>query len=70
MSESFDPRRHRYPESRYFEDLTVGQTFATGTVTVDAEKLKAFAADFDPQPFHLEEVAARSSFFGGSSHFA
>jgi acyl dehydratase len=49
----------------YFEDLTVGQTFATGTVTVDIEKLKAFAAEFDPQPFHLDEVAARSSFFGG-----
>jgi acyl dehydratase len=49
----------------YFEDLSVGQTFGTGTVTVEPEKLKAFAAEFDPQPFHLDEDAARASFFGG-----
>jgi acyl dehydratase len=49
----------------YFEDLSVGQTFGTGTVTVEPETLKAFAAEFDPQPFHLDEDAARASFFGG-----
>jgi acyl dehydratase len=48
----------------YFEDLAIGQTFATGTGTVDAERLKAFAAEFDPQPFHMNEIAARASFFG------
>jgi acyl dehydratase len=49
----------------YFEDLSVGQTFGTGTVTVEPETLKAFAAEFDPQPFHLDEDAARESPFGG-----
>ena len=49
----------------YFEDLSVGQTFGTGTVTVESEKIKAFAAEFDPQPFHLDEDAARASVFGG-----
>ena len=49
----------------YFEDLSVGQTFGTGTLTVEPETLKAFAAEFDPQPFHLDEDAARASVFGG-----
>ena len=50
---------------RYFEDLAVGQTFESGTVTVETEAIKAFAAEFDPQPFHLDEEAARASLFGG-----
>ncbi len=49
----------------YFEDLAVGQTFGTETVTVLPEQVKAFAAEFDPQPFHLDEAAARASLFGG-----
>jgi acyl dehydratase len=49
----------------YFEDLAVGQTFGTGTVTVEPGAIKAFAAEFDPQPFHLDEDAASASFFGG-----
>jgi acyl dehydratase len=49
----------------YFEDLAVGQTFGTGAVKVEREKLKAFAAEFDPQPFHLDDDAARASIFGG-----
>jgi acyl dehydratase len=52
-------------EPRYFEDLAVGQTFRTETVTVEAGMIKAFAAEFDPQPFHLDEEAARASLFGG-----
>ena len=48
----------------YFEDLAVGQTFSSGTVTVETGMIKAFAAEFDPQPFHLDEDAARSSLFG------
>jgi acyl dehydratase len=48
----------------YLEDLSVGQKFRTGTVTVDAQQAKAFAGEFDPQPFHLDEAAARSSIFG------
>lgn len=48
----------------YFEDLAVGQAFRTGTVTVEPEMIQAFAAQFDPQPFHLDEDAARDSLFG------
>lgn len=49
----------------YLEDIAVGQRFVSGTHTVDADQIRAFAAEFDPQPFHLDEHAARSSFFGG-----
>src|SRR5215831_10958603 len=49
----------------YFEDFAVGQIYRTGTLTVDAEAIKAFAANFDPQPFHLDETAAAKSFFQG-----
>jgi acyl dehydratase len=51
---------------RYFEDLAVGQKYhSTAPVTVTAEAIKAFAAQFDPQPFHLDEAAAGASFFAG-----
>lgn len=52
-------------KERYFEDFAVGQTYRTGSVTVTADDIKAFAARFDPQPFHLDEEAARNSLFGG-----
>jgi acyl dehydratase len=49
----------------YLDDLTVGQKLVTDSVTVTLEDSKAFAAQFDPQPFHLDEAAARQSVFGG-----
>ncbi len=50
----------------YFEDYTVGQTFQGGPLPpLTAEQIKAFAAEFDPQPFHLDEAAAEASFFKG-----
>lgn len=49
----------------YLEDLQVGQRFSTGTYHMDADRMKAFAAEFDPQPFHLNEAAARNSVFRG-----
>jgi acyl dehydratase len=49
----------------YLEDLAVGQRFASETLVIDADAIKAFAADYDPQPFHLDETAAASSLFGG-----
>jgi acyl dehydratase len=49
----------------FLEDLRVGQIFRSGSVTVDLEKAKTFAAEFDPQPFHLDEAAAAGSLFGG-----
>ena len=48
----------------YLDDLAVGQKFATSSVTLTLEECKAFAAEFDPQPFHLDEAAARASVFG------
>lgn len=50
---------------RYLEDFAVGQTFGSGRLRLDQERIKAFARDFDPQPFHLDEVAARDTFFQG-----
>ena len=50
---------------RNLEDFTVGQTFGSGRLRVDKEQIKAFAAEFDPQPFHLDEDAARDTIFGG-----
>ena len=49
----------------YFDDLKVGDTFRTATHALDVEQIKAFAQQFDPQPFHLDEAAARESMFGG-----
>jgi acyl dehydratase len=49
----------------YLDDLAVGQRFASGSHALDAAQVKAFARDFDPQPFHLDEEAAASSLFGG-----
>src|SRR5438105_11242828 len=51
--------------AKYLEDFTVGETFRSGTVAVDLAAVKQFAAQFDPQPFHLEEGEARASLFGG-----
>jgi acyl dehydratase len=48
----------------YFEDLTPGLKFKTGSRTLDAQAIKQFARDYDPQPFHTDELAAKSSFFG------
>ena len=50
---------------RYLEDFEVGQTFGSGRLRIDGERARAFAAEFDPQPFHLDEAAARRSIFGG-----
>jgi acyl dehydratase len=49
----------------YLDDLRVGQRFASGTRAVDAQQIKVFAREFDPQPFHLDEEAAKETFFGG-----
>jgi acyl dehydratase len=49
----------------YLEDLHVGQRFTSGTYLMDEKRIKAFAAEFDPQPFHLDETAARSTVFRG-----
>jgi acyl dehydratase len=50
---------------RFFEDFAVGQKFHSGTIEITAARIKSFAAEFDPQPFHLDEAAAKQSLFGG-----
>ncbi len=50
---------------RYLEDFAVGQTFGSGRLRVEEERIKSFAAEFDPQPFHLDEEAARGTLFRG-----
>jgi acyl dehydratase len=51
---------------RYFEDFTPGQVYAgTTRARVELERVKSFAAEFDPQPFHLDPDAAGASLFKG-----
>ncbi|WP_439542792.1 MaoC family dehydratase [Hyphomicrobium sp.] len=61
MTESTEGQARRL----YFEDLEIGRRFQTGSVVVERDAIKRFAADFDPQPFHLDERAAEGTFFGG-----
>ncbi len=49
----------------YLEDFAVGQTFSSGRMRVDVQEIKTFAAQYDPQPFHLDEEAAQKSIFRG-----
>jgi acyl dehydratase len=49
----------------YLDDLHVGQRFVSGTHLIDEEQIKAFAKQFDPQPFHLDAEAAKDTLFGG-----
>jgi acyl dehydratase len=52
-------------KERYLEDFAVGQTYGSGRLRVEKDRIKTFAAEFDPQPFHLDEEAARGSIFRG-----
>jgi acyl dehydratase len=47
------------------DDVTPGQRFTSAPHIIDAGQIKAFAREFDPQPFHLDEEAAKDTFFGG-----
>ena len=49
----------------YLEDISVGDRFSGGAIAVTVETIKAFAREFDPQPFHTDEALARSTFFRG-----
>lgn len=50
---------------RYFEDLAPGLVLEFGDRLITAEEIVAFARDYDPQPFHLDEAAGRQTHFGG-----
>ena len=52
-------------KERYLEDFEVGQTFQSERIRIDVDRIKSFAAEFDPQPFHLDERAATDSIFRG-----
>jgi acyl dehydratase len=52
-------------EKLYLEDFFVGQRLVSPSREMTAPAIKAFAAEFDPQPFHLDEETARGTFFGG-----
>jgi acyl dehydratase len=58
-------KREKQMAERYLEDYAVGQTFGSGRLRVDAEQIKSFAAQFDPQPFHLDEQTASRTIFRG-----
>lgn len=50
---------------KYFEDLVLGETWRTEGFTVSKEAIISFAAHWDSQPFHVDQVAAQVSVFGG-----
>lgn len=50
---------------RYFEDFIVGETLPLGRRSISRAEIIAFAAEFDPQPFHLDERAAGTEPIGG-----
>ena len=45
--------------------MKVGQRFTSGTYRMEEDRIKSFAAEFDPGPFHLDEAAAQASLFKG-----
>jgi acyl dehydratase len=52
-------------ERLYLEDFVVGQIFRSARLRVEEAEIKSFAAQFDPQPFHLDAAAAKTTLFGG-----
>lgn len=50
---------------QYLDEFTVGQKFGSGRIAIDESAIKRFAADFDPQPFHLDDEAAQRTLFQG-----
>ncbi len=60
MTPAAEPR-----QKLYLDDLQVGQRFNSGSYRMDEDRMKAFAAEFDPQPFHIDDAAAQNSIFHG-----
>lgn len=52
-------------QTLFLDDLAVGQKYGSGSLTMDADAIKRFAAEFDPQCFHLDEQEATSTLFKG-----
>ena len=49
----------------YFEDFAAGQEYDLGSVVMERDAMVDFALKFDPQPFHIDEEAAKQSIYGG-----
>ena len=49
----------------YWEDFRVGEVHQIGEKRVDKDEIVAFGRQFDPQPFHVDEAAAKASMYGG-----
>ncbi len=62
---SIGHRRWQYRPVRYFEDFEEGQVYELGSRIVTRDEIIAFAREYDPQPFHLDERAGERSPFGG-----
>jgi len=58
-------QKHVNDAGVYLDDLQVGQRFTSGTYVIEEAQIKAFASEFDPQSFHLDETAAQASIFKG-----
>jgi acyl dehydratase len=58
---------HDKPDRLYLDDLRVGQRFISGAHALDEAQIVAFAREFDPQPFHLDDDAAKDTLFAGLS---
>jgi acyl dehydratase len=66
MSDAFDRRQHRYPESRYFEDLTVGERFYIPSRTVTEANFAAFqTVSGDNHPIHYDIEYCRERGYPG-----
>jgi len=52
-------------QTRYWQDIEPGESFDTDPITISKRDILEFAADFDPQPYHLDSEAAEASIFGG-----
>ena len=52
-------------DALYLDDLEVGQRFTSGTHVIEEARIKTFAREFDPQPFHLDDEAAKRTLFRG-----
>ncbi|MBV8683283.1 MAG: MaoC family dehydratase [Caulobacteraceae bacterium] len=61
----YDSKTLASPTLLYLEDLVVGQRFTSGIIEVEKDRMVSFAAEFDPQPFHLSDDLAKGTLFLG-----